>query len=346
MDVAACLATVQLSRTSAHITASMGYSGIDAYADALDACHFMSGRFARYLLRTRPRPEKLAAMAARGRLEAFGISPTDIDIDRLRTALAKLDGALPTLSSRYSMEGTVGERAPGSPSVVPRPKDEARLAFTVSRGPERPRAADEAHEHRLSRRGWATWMQERRIVLAAIGAAAAVFLCWCSARVVSHDLSTGLVVLAGLMGVRGAFALSNLLNCRAEAFFRAASELGRYPVLQGRRDPQFLAALRRVRPDVFAGSRHAGLPRLVTVLAERNGILLLGRGPRPRIVAAFHWLHVPEIVTPRMRQEGRVGRPTGWPMSYAGATRTSCSVSRWSGRRPSGQPAVTSKTSR
>ena len=33
-DVAASFATVQLSKTSAHITASMGYSGMDAYAEA------------------------------------------------------------------------------------------------------------------------------------------------------------------------------------------------------------------------------------------------------------------------------------------------------------------------
>jgi hypothetical protein len=172
------------------------------------------------------------------------------------------------------------------------------MSFVVSRRPGRPRTAGEAAELHLSRTSWALRVRERRAHFAAVAAVAAVALCWWSARAAAQELSAGLVLLAGLMGVVAALALAALLDSRARAFFRAAEGLSIYTVLQGRRDARFLGALRALRPDLFAGARCAGLPRLVTVVVEREGVLLLGRGPRPRVVAAFHWVHVPRITAP------------------------------------------------
>lgn len=298
LDVAASFATVQLSKTSAHITASMGYSGMDAYADALDACHFMTAAFAKQLLRSRPDPEKLVAMAARGRLDAFGISPTDLDGDHLLAELSKLRDRLPELSDAYSTWGPTGNAVRRQPPATAGREDEIRTSFVVSRRPGRPRTAGEAEQHHLSRKSWALLVQEHRAQLATVLAVAAVAVFWWSARGASLELSGRLIVLAGLMGAIAGAALAGLLDSRAQAFLRAAEGLSMYTVLQGRRNAQFLQALRTLRPDLFAGARHAGLPRLVTVVAERNGVLFLGRGERPRVVAAFHWLHVPRITAP------------------------------------------------
>ena len=298
LDVAASFATVQLSKTSAHITASMGYSGMDAYADALDACHFMTAAFAKHLLRSPPDPDKLVTMAARGRLDGYGISPTDLDGDRLRTELSKLRGWLPALSVPYSSWGPAGDAVRRQPPDTAGREDDARQSFGVSRRPGRPRTAGEAEQHHLSRKDRSWWVREHRAQLATVLAIAAIAIFWWSARAASLELSGRLIVLAGLMGAVAAAALAALLDSRAQAFFRAAEGLSRYTVLQGRRDAQFLGALRALRPDLFAGARHAGLPRLVTVVVERNGVLFLGRGARPPVVAAFHWLHVPRITVP------------------------------------------------
>ncbi|MFI7742790.1 hypothetical protein [Kocuria rhizosphaericola] len=295
LDVAASFATVQLSRTSAHITASMGYSGVDAYADALDACHFMTTPFARHLLRSRPAPDKLVAMAARGRLDTFGISPTDLDGDRLRAELSKLRDRLPAMSSAYSTWGPAGDTVRRQPPATAGREDTARTSFVVSRRPGRPRTAGEAEQQHLSRRSWTFRVRERRALLGTVLAVAAIAILWWSARAASLELSGRLFVLAGLMGAVAGAALAALLDSRAQAFFRAAEGLSMYTVLQGRRDAQFL---RTLRPDLFAEARHAGLPRLVTVVVERNGVLFLGRGVRPRVVAAFHWLHVRQIMAP------------------------------------------------
>ncbi|MFF0902469.1 UNVERIFIED_CONTAM: hypothetical protein RF653_01190 [Kocuria sp. CPCC 205316] len=298
LDVAASFATVQLSKTSAHITASMGYSGMDAYADALDACHFMTAAFAKHLLRSRPDPEKLVAMAARGRLDAFGISPTDVDGDRLLAELSKLRDRLPELSDAYSSWNPAGDAVRRQPPATAGREDEIRTSFVVSRRPGRPRTAGEAEQHHLSRKDWSWWVRGHRAQLATVLAIAAIAIFWWSARASALELSGRLIVLAGLMGAVAAAALAALLDSRAQAFFRAAEGLSRYTVLQGRRDAQFLDALHALRPDLFAGARHAGLPRLVTVVVERNGVLFLGRGARPPVVAAFHWLHVPRIIVP------------------------------------------------
>lgn len=298
LDVAAALATVQLSRTSAHITASMGYSGMDAYADALDACHFMTTPFARHLLRSRPGPDRLVALAARGRLDAYGISPTDLDGDRLRAELSKLRDRLPALSSAYTFWGPIGDAARRQPPATAGRADAARTSFVVSGRPGRPRTAGEAEQNHLSHRGWTLWAREHRTQLSTALAIVAIVVFWWSARAASLELSGRLIVLAGLMGAVAGAALAALLESRAQAFFRAAEGLSRYTVLKGRRDAPFLRALRSLRPDLFAGARHAGLPRLVTVVVERNGVLFLGRGVRPRVVAAFQWLHVRQITAP------------------------------------------------
>lgn len=295
LDVAASFATVQLSKTSAHITASMGYSGMDAYADALDACHFMTAAFARHLLRCPPDPDKLVTMAARGRLDGLGLSPTDLDGDRLRSELSKLRDRLPELSGLYSSWGPTGYAVRRQPPDTAGREDDARQSFSVSRRPGRPRTAGEAEQHHLSRKDWSWWVREHRAQLATVLAVAAIAIFWWSARAAALELSGRLIVLAGLMGAIAGAALAALLGSRAQAFFRAAEGLSLYTVLQGRRDAQFLGALRALRPDLFAGARYAGLPRLVTVVVERNGVLFLGRGARPPVVAAFHWLHVPRI---------------------------------------------------
>lgn len=298
LDVAASFATVQLSKTSAHITASMGYSGMDAYADALDACHFMTAAFAKHLLRSPPDPDKLVTMAARGRLDGYGISPMDLDGDRLRTELSKLRDRLPELSSPYSSWGPAGDAVRRQPPDTAGREDDVRQSFSVSRRPGRPRTAGEAEQHHLSRKDWSCWVREHRAQLAPVLAIAAPGIFWWSARASALELSGRLIVLAGLMGAIAGAALAALLGSRAQAFFRAAEGLSMYIVLQGRRDAQFLRALRTLRPDLFIGARHAGLPRLVTVVVERNGVLFLCRGARPSVVAAFHWLHVPRITAP------------------------------------------------
>lgn len=298
LDVAASFATVQLSKTSAHITASMGYSGLDAYADALDACHFMTATFAKHLLRSPPEPDKLVTMAARGRLDVFGISPTDFDGDRLRTELSKLRDRLPELSGPYSSWGPAGDAVRRQPPDTAGREDDVRQSFSVSRRPGAPRTAGEAEQHHLSRKDWSWWVREHRAQLAAVLATAAIAIFWWSARAASLEVSGRLIVLAGLMGALAGASLVALLDSRAQAFFRAAEGLSVYTVLQGRRDAQFLRALHALRPNLFAGARHAGLPRHVTVVVERNGVLFLGRGTRPRVVAAFHWLHVPRITAP------------------------------------------------
>ncbi|MEX5301817.1 hypothetical protein [Kocuria sabuli] len=298
LDVAASFATVQLSRTSAHITASMGYSGVDAYADALDACHFMTTPFARHLLRSRPGPDKLAIRALRGRLDAFGVSPTDLDGDRLRTELLKLRDRLPALSSAYSTWGPTEDAVRRKPPATAGRPDEVRTSFAVSGRPGRPRTAGEAEQQHLSRRNWALRVRERRALLGAVLAVAAIAIFWWSAQAASLELSGRIIVLAGLMGAVAGAALAALLDSRAQAFFRAAEGLSMYTVLQGRRDAQFLRALRALRPDLFVEARHAGLPRLFAVVVERNGVLFLGSGVRPRVVAAFHWLHVRQVTAP------------------------------------------------
>lgn len=292
LDVAASFATVQLSRTSAHITASMGYSGMDAYADALDACHFMTVPFARHLLRWRPAPDALVSAMRHGRLDGLGISPTDVDEERLRAELATLHNRLPELSAPYpSWEG------PGAVRRRPRagagPEDEVRRAFVVAPADGDPRTVGHAFQQRLTRRSWTVRVRERRAPLAAAAAVAAMVLSSTPAWTTAHPVSLGQVLLAGLVGAVAVLAWTALLDDREEEFFRAAVAFSPSTVLQGRRDAALVSALRDLRPDAFARDRNGGLARTVTVVLERDGVVVLGRGFRP--VARFHWLHVARI---------------------------------------------------
>ena len=113
LHISASLADVQFSQTSAHITPRMGYAGLDAYADALDDCHFMTAAFARWILKTDPSPAKVAALAANGRLAEYGISPAELDPEKLRAELAKVDvaavaGSLPDVEAGSFNAGQVG----------------------------------------------------------------------------------------------------------------------------------------------------------------------------------------------------------------------------------------------
>ncbi|RPF28922.1 hypothetical protein [Georgenia muralis] len=295
LDVAASFATVQLTRTSAHITASMGYSGMDAYADALDACHFMTVPFARHLLRWRPAPDALVSTMRRGRLDGLGISPTDIDEDRLLTELAVLRVRLPELSAPYS-----SWHGPGAVRRRPRagagPEDEVRRAFVVAPADGDARTAGHAFQQRLTRRSWTVRARERRARLAVAAAAAAMALSSTPAWTTAQAVSLGQVFLAGLVGAVGVLAWAALLADREEDFFRTAATLSRSTVLQGRRDAALVSALRLLRPDDLARNRDGGLGRTVTVALEREGVVVLGRGWQP--VARFHWLHVTRISAP------------------------------------------------
>lgn len=91
LNAAHSIAELQLTKTSAHITPAMGYSGIDAWADAKDDCHFMTAEFAKWILRQEPRPKDIAGLVARGRLGTFRVSPSDLEPELLLAQLSKVD---------------------------------------------------------------------------------------------------------------------------------------------------------------------------------------------------------------------------------------------------------------
>lgn len=298
LDVAGSFATVQFRRTSVILDGVRGPEGMDLYADALDNCHFMTTSFARFVLKTQPSPEKLCTATARGRLGRFGVSPTDIDHERLLTELKKLRSQLPQLSVADASWAPDGDTAHRLPPPETGQDDDARMAFTVLERKSRPRTAGEANEQRLIRRNWPVKLREHR-TLAVPGSAAlagAWYLLFIQAT--SQDLSIRVGLLAAVLGAFVAAALLALLDAREAAFFRAATAINMYTVLQGHRDAAFLAALRKVRPDAFTNSKHAGLPRQFTVMAQREGVAVLGHGARPNVVAAFHWIHIPAISAP------------------------------------------------
>lgn len=298
LDVAASFATVQFERTSVTLDGVRGPEGMDLYADALDNCHFMTTAFARYQLKSQPSPEKLCTATVRGRLDGFGVSPTDIDHERLLTELKKLRPQLRQLSAAYASWAPGGDTVHRLPPPEAGQDDDARMAFTVLGRKSRPRTAGEANEQRLVRRDWSVRLREHRNFLVPGSAvlAGAWYLLFIQAT--SQDLSIRVGLLAAVLGAFVAAALLALIDAREAAFFRAAAALNMYTVLQGHRDAPFLAALRKVRPDAFADSKHAGLPRNFTVMAQREGVAVLGRGVRPNVVAAFHWIHIPAITAP------------------------------------------------
>ena len=317
LHISASLADLQFSQTSAHITPRMGYAGLDAYADALDDCHFMTAAFARWILKTDPSPAKLAALAANGRLAEYGISPAELDPEKLRGELAKVDvaavaGSLPDVDAGSFHAGHVG-RGTSDGRQRRRPDlseldDGGKGSFDVAIPPtaRHPATAGDAFEKHISRR-------ESNLIIRRLRAAAwvscplafvGVYL-WMAWPALGELLAgpgsagwTGLfvfVLTAALGGCLIAMGISSWLELQVSGFFLVARELSRYTVLQGRRDKEFLQALRVLRPGLFDRSATAGLPRLFTVCFDEEGAMLLGSHTQPFVVAAFHWLHVRQI---------------------------------------------------
>lgn len=82
----------QLTQTSTiYMKPNMGYSGMDAWADAQDACQFFSAAFATLVLAERPTADEIIALLDSGALERSGLEPTEsLDRDELRERLALL----------------------------------------------------------------------------------------------------------------------------------------------------------------------------------------------------------------------------------------------------------------
>ncbi len=297
LHVAHAFANAQLTRTSAHITPSMGYSGLDAYADALDACHFMTHGFAAYLMRSRPHPDVLASTAIRRRLEGFGISPTDIDQEQLRRELLKLEDRLPVLSASYSSWEAEDAPATATPPTETIRDDEIRMSFAISERPGSPRTVDQAEAQRLYRKGWPFDVHKQKPQFMAVWGAAAALLAVLSAWARGLQPSPDGVIVAAFIGATAALAVARVLDSRAGAFYSLAERLSRHTVLQGRRDQQFLVGLRRLRPEIFVKARSGNLTRLITIAADHNGIVVSGEGPRPRVLVAIHWLRIVSVTT-------------------------------------------------
>jgi hypothetical protein len=296
LDVAVCIATVQLSKTSSHITARMGRAGVDAYADALDACHFMTAAFANFIMRQQPTPEKLASLMRTGRLARFGISPTDIDLQQLQSELSKL-------SATYPADFPAPAKLPELQSPEGECTAEAGQSCYLISGIANPRTAGDALERHLSRRQTAARAALIKNFSAVLGALAAVgislWMCWPSLlTLMAQRPLVALLVFASLVFVEGVcgyliFGFAAALHeMRGETFFQQARDLTKYTVIQGRRDRSFLKALRQLRPTAFDQSASAGIPRHFSLFADKQGVMILGKGSRPRIVASFHWSHV------------------------------------------------------
>lgn len=75
---------------------------------------------------------------------------------------------------------------------------------------------------------------------------------------------------------------------RTSGFFALARAMSKFTVLQGKRTPEFLAALRQLRPGLFQGSQSGGVPKYFSVcFSSSEGVLLIGGGQMPDVVAAF-----------------------------------------------------------
>lgn len=317
LHISVSLADLQFSQTSAHITPRMGYAGLDAYADALDDCHFMTAAFARWILKTDPSPATLAALAANGRLAAYGISPADLDPEQLRAELAKVDvaavaGSLPGVEGGSFHAGNVGsgssERRQRRRPDLSELDDGGKGSFDVAIPPtaRNPATAGDAFEKQISRRESNVVIRRLKAVawVACPLALAGLYL-WMAWPALGQLLAgpgsagwTGLFVFvlsAALAGSLIAMGISSWLELRVSGFFLVARELNRYTVLQGRRDKEFLQALRGLRPGLFDRSATGGLPRLFTVCFDEEGALLIGGRTQPFVAAAFHWLHVRHI---------------------------------------------------
>ncbi|GAB3518131.1 hypothetical protein [Arthrobacter monumenti] len=303
-DIAASFASLQLSKTSAHVTASMGYSGLDAYADAKVACHCMTVKFAQFILTKSPDTEKIVSMLSEGRLSEFGISPADLTEEELRAELSKLERAIsPSKTTPETRSGWMNDDGT------------SRFAVTSATNPA---TAGAAFGHRLSRTDTDDRIVRLKKFLSVLLPFAAVTLSIWAARPLLETLFTGppfsawvgaltLVLLEVCMAWLIYLGLVAIIDLPATAFFESAEELSKHTVMQGRRSKEFLDALRRVRPAAFKHSKNAGLPRLFTVYFDESRAMLLGKGVRPNVVAAFHWSHVSEIYAPDLDDLASMG---------------------------------------
>lgn len=327
LNISVSLAELQLSQTSAHITAQMGYAGLDAYADAKDDCHFMTAAFARWILKKDPSPAKVAALAADGRLATYGISPAELDPEKLQAEVAKVDvaalaGSLPDVDAgsshpEHSGSGT-SDRPQSRRPDLSELDDGAMRSFDVTIPPaaRNPATAGDAFEKHISPKGSNAALQRlKALVWVACPAAVVAISFWMAAPAVGELLgepggnawqrpAVFVVSVALCGGCLIAMGICSWLDLRANGFFLVARELSRFTVLQGRRDEAFLKALRTLRPGLFQHSGTAGLPRLFSLCFSSEGALLIGGGASPGVVAVFPWQTVQEIV-PESPVKGR-----------------------------------------
>ena len=318
LDIAVSVATLQLSKTAAHISPQLGYAGMDAFADAKDDCHCMSAAFARWILKKDPSPAKVAALAANGRLAKYGISPGDLDPEKLRAELTKLDvdalaGSLPDIDAENSQAGDAGS-GPSDSHPGRRPDlsdlDDGAMGSFVVKIPltaRNPATIGDAYEKHITRRESDLIVRRLRAVSWVACPLAVVAISFWMAGPAVRELFGGaagsawkglaaFVLAEALGGCLIAMGISSWLDLRVSGFFLVARELSRYTVLQGRRDEEFLQALRVLRPGLFDTSATAGLPWRFTVCFDKEGAMLVGGRTQPFVVASFHWLHVRQIL--------------------------------------------------
>ncbi|WP_247046549.1 hypothetical protein [Arthrobacter rhizosphaerae] len=297
LDVAACIFALQFEKTSAHINSRMGYAGLDAYADAKDDCHFMTPRFARFIMDDSPTAEQLADLMKTDGLAQYDVSPTNIDHARFAAELSKL-------YEGYREQARNEPPAASPPDLPDECSAENGKSCYLVEGIQAPATfVTDTAEYHLTRRQLDQKLQRRKILLAKIVPAATVTLF----LLMSVPVMTGLVAEPSIRGWLGVACLmffeaalgvllgngiGTMMNTAATGFFRTSRELNQYTVLQGRRSRDFLAGLRTLRPELFRHSNVAGLPRLFTLFMDREGLLLLGKGREPRVVAGFHWRHL------------------------------------------------------
>lgn len=157
--------------------------------------------------------------------------------------------------------------------------------------------AFEAHIWRRQSKHAARQLKTLCWLMASFGIPA--FALWLSWPVVQQLLAgsspkalTGVVtfLLAELLGgALLAMGAVSLIDIRTSGFFAMARAMSGMTVLQGRRTPEFLAALRVLRPDMFKGSRSGGVPKYFSMCFSMEGALLVGGGRVPEIAAVFPW---------------------------------------------------------
>lgn len=299
LNTAHSLAKLQLQKTSAHVTASMGYAGIDAWADAKDDCHFMTADFTKWILQRRSSPRDIAGLVTKGRLEKFGISPSDMEPELLLAELSKVDtDGVATALASWSGLPQDSKRADRRSSLADL-GDRGERSFDVQ-GVVGVKTAGDAFEAHIWRRQSKLRARQLKSLCWRMGSfgvpAIALWLCWPIVQQLlakpSPDASTGAVtfllveLLGGTLLAMGAVSL---IDMRTSGFFALARAMSRMTVLQGKRTPEFLAALRKLRPGMFQTKRSGGVPGYFSMCFSTEGALLVSGGRVPDIVAAFPW---------------------------------------------------------